>query len=75
MNDEAVFDTENALPRFQGVFTLRHWWEHFDVMARVNWYGDYRHANTANFGEPGNIQRFGGKILFDLQATWQVYDN
>ena len=74
VNEEDVFDTENALSKFQGVFTLRHWWERFDVMGRAHWYGDYRHANNANFDNPGNIQRFSGKILFDLQATWRAGD-
>ena len=74
VNEEAVFDTENALSKTQGVFTLRHWWERFDVMGRVHWYGDYRHANSANFVDPENIQRFDGKVLFDSQAAWQIGD-
>ena len=74
VNEEAVFDTENALSKTQGVFTLRHWWERFDVMGRVHWYGDYRHANTAIFADPENIQRFSGKILVDLQAAWRASD-
>ena len=72
VNEEDVFDTENALSKFQGVFTLRHWWDRFDVMGRAHWYGDYRHANTANFTDPANIQQFGGKALVDLQAAWRV---
>ena len=75
VNEEAVYDTENALPRFQGVFTLRHWWERLDVMGRVNWYGDYRHANSANFADPGNVQQFGAKVLLDVQAAWRMRDN
>ncbi len=71
VNAEAVFDTENALSKTQGVFTLRHWWERFGVMGRAHWYGDYRHANTAHFADPENIQQFGGKILVDLQAAWR----
>ena len=74
VNSEAVFDTENALPKFQGVFTLRHWWERFDIMGRANWYGDYEHANSADFAAPGNVQRFDAKLLVDLQATWQISD-
>lgn len=74
VNEEDVFDTENALSKFQGVFTLRHWWDRFDIMGRAHWYGDYRHANSANFDNPGNIQRFGGKVLFDLQAAWRAGD-
>ena len=72
VNAEDVFDTENALPKMQGVFTVRHWWERFDLMGRAHWYGGYRHANTANFADPANIQRFGGKVLVDLQAAWRV---
>ncbi len=72
VNEEAVFDTENALPKIQGVFTLRHWWERFDVMGRAHWYGDYEHANSGDFSDPANVQRFGGKVLFDLQASWFV---
>ena len=30
-----------------------------------------RHANAANFADPGNIQRFSGKSLFDLGAEIQ----
>ena len=74
VNEEDVFDTENALPKFQGVFTLRHWWSRFDVMGRANWYGGYEHANSADFSDPGNIQKFDGKILFDIQAAWSVND-
>ena len=74
VNEEAVFDTENALSKIQGIFTLRHRWERFDVMGRAHWYGDYRHANSANFADPENIQRFDGKILFDLQAAWRIGD-
>ena len=74
VNEEAVFDTENALPKTQGVFTLRHRWERFDVMGRAHWYADYRHANSANFADPENIQQFDGKILFDLQAAWRIGD-
>ena len=74
VNDEAVFDTENALSKTQGVFALRHGWERFDVMGRVHWYGDYRHGNTANFADPENIQRFSGKLLVDLQASWRASD-
>ena len=75
VNEEDVFDTENALSKFQGVFTVRHWWERFDLMGRAHWYGDYRHANSANFADPGNVQYFGGKILLDLQAAWRFRDN
>ena len=74
VNEEAVFDTENALSKTRGVFTLRHWWDRIDVMGRAHWYGDYRHANTANFANPENIQRFRGKILVDLQAAWRAND-
>ena len=74
VNEEAEFDTENALSKTQGVFTLRHWWERFDVMGRAHWYGDYRHANSANFADPENIQRFDGRVLFDLQAAWRIGD-
>ena len=74
VNEEDVFDTENALPKFQGVFTLRHGWDRFDVMARANWYGGYEHANRADFTDPDNVQKFDGKVLFDLQATWSVND-
>ena len=48
--------------------------ERFDVMGRAHWYADYRHANSANFADPENIQQFGGKILFDLQAAWRIGD-
>ncbi len=74
VNGEAVFDTENALLKTRGVFALRHSWERFDVMGRAHWYGDYRHANTANFADPENIQRFSGKLLVDLQASWRASD-
>ena len=75
VNEEDVFDTENALSKLQGVFSVRHWWERFDLMGRAHWYGDYRHANSANFADPGNVQHFGGKILLDLQAAWRFRDN
>ena len=65
---EDVFDTEHALPKLQGVFTARHWWERFDVMGRAHWYGDYRHANRADFADPDNIQRLRGKALVDRRA-------
>ena len=74
VNAEDVFDTEHALPKFQGVFTLRHWWERFDVMGRLHWYGDYSHANTTDFSNPSNIQRFDGKMLVDVQAAWRIND-
>ena len=74
VNEEAVFDTENALSKTQGAFALRHWRGRFDVMGRVHWCGDYRHANTANFADPENVQRVSGKILVDLQASWRASD-
>ena len=43
-------------------------------MGRANWYGEYRHANSADFSDPANIQSFEGKILLDLQASWSVND-
>ena len=74
VNEEAVFDTENALSKTQGFLALRHWWKRFDVMGRVHYYGDYRHANSANFADPENVQRVSGKILVDLQASWRASD-
>ena len=63
------------MPKFQGVFTLRHWWERFDIMGRANGYGDYEHANSAEFGAPGNVQTFHAKIFVDLQASWRIGDS
>ncbi len=72
VNDEDVFDTENHLPKSRGVFIARHSWSRFEVMGRANWYGSYKQANHSDFTDPDNIQKFGGKILIDMEATWRV---
>ena len=72
VNDEDVFDTENQMPKSRGVFTARHSWGPYEVMGRANWYGSYKQANHSYFTDPHNIQKFGGKLLIDMEASWRV---
>ncbi len=48
LNDEGVFDNENALPGFKGNINLRHAFQNdVNLNIRGNWFGEYEHCNNS----------------------------
>ena len=71
-NIETQYDFENFDPNLRGVFTATHSIGDFNIVGRLNW-----------FGESTNSQRRSGALvfqdiddiyMFDLEGQWQIND-
>jgi len=71
VNDETVFDEEEGLPQFRGIFSIAHNWSAFSVLARANYFGSYENASNATLT---SIQEFDPEVLVDVNATWNITD-
>ncbi|GEA12665.1 TonB-dependent receptor [Alteromonas sp. KUL49] len=69
-NAEAQFDFENANPETRGVFSVKHSYDDFSVLARLNYYGGYENADGG--GTVSEIQEFGSEFIFDLEGTYYI---
>ncbi len=68
-NAESQYDFENQDPEWRGVFTVNHDFGAWSLLGRANYYGDYSNANNSTLT---TIQDFSGKVLFDLEASFDV---
>jgi iron complex outermembrane receptor protein len=70
LNREDQNRLEDALPRAKGGLTARYAHRRFTGLARGTYYGTifYRHPNG-----PANDERFGGKALFDLDVSYELW--
>lgn len=66
---EAVFDFENATPRWRSVLTASHEVGPFTFMGRANVWGPYE--NQYSVAIPV-VQKWDPIVQFDLEASWQV---
>jgi iron complex outermembrane receptor protein len=84
LDTEDLFDFENTLPNWRGVYTAVHTINQFTIMLRGSYFGEYENAQEDGNGGPisgpglppnAGIQTFDGVWFFDLEGSWQVNQN
>ncbi|MBU3021177.1 TonB-dependent siderophore receptor [Aestuariibacter sp. A3R04] len=71
-NAEDEFDLENGTPDIRGVMSVKHSYEDWMVVARMNYYGEYENAANSDLII---TQKFDPQVLFDLEATYHISEN
>lgn len=87
--EEDVFDFENNVPEFRGVFTATHKFGDFTGLIRANYFGEstvsnclsgnasdgFTCASTAARPEGLAKQEIPAEVLFDIELGWDVTDS
>jgi iron complex outermembrane receptor protein len=73
-NNEDQFDFENALPESRGVVTLVQSFDEFEVLFRLNYFGEYENSQRVN-AEELRIQSFDPEYQFDLEGRYLLNEN
>ena len=68
---EAEHDIERGAPGTTAVVTASHARGRVDLMLRARYYGAYENALDATLAR---VQRFGGEVMVDAEATWTFRD-
>lgn len=71
-NEENQFDFENGTPETRGVVSVKHAMDDFQVVVRMNYYGEYENTldNTLE-----TTQKFGAEYQFDVEGTYFISEN
>ncbi len=65
------FDFENSMPETRAVVSVKHNYEDWLLVARMNYYGEYE-----NMADGGTfIQTYGAEVQFDLEATYHISES
>jgi len=72
LNVESVYDFENLLSDWRGVYTVTHDIDNFRLLARASYYGEWANSNRNPWP---NIQKYDPSWFIDLEATYVVNDN
>ncbi len=65
------FDFENGMPETRAVVSVKHNYEDWLIVARMNYYGEYE-----NMADGGTfVQTYGSEIQFDLEATYHISES
>jgi len=84
LDNEDLFDFENTLPNWRGVYTAVHTINQFTIMLRGSYFGEYENSQEDGNGGPitgpglpptAGIQTFDGVWFFDLEGSWQINQN
>ncbi|QJR81638.1 TonB-dependent receptor [Alteromonas pelagimontana] len=83
LNAEDMYDFENGTPETRGIFSIKHAYEAFQVLARLSYYGEYENVDAVTTLAQGNqidwnntdLQKFGSEWMFDLEGTYHISEN
>ncbi len=76
LNNDFVYDLENALPKNRSVLSFDYGLHGFDAIARINRYGGWS-TTVGLFGSnnpPADVDHYSGKTLLDLEARYKFND-
>ncbi|GFD89809.1 TonB-dependent receptor [Tenacibaculum sp. KUL152] len=71
-NAEDQFDFENGTPEVRAVLSLKHSYEDWMLVSRLNYYSDYENANNSTLEV---IQKFGAEFMFDMEGSYHFNEN
>jgi len=71
-NEEDQFDFENGVPETRGVFSVKHRYEDWMIVGRINYYGGYENAENSSLS---TVQTFGSEFMFDLESSYTLSEN
>jgi iron complex outermembrane receptor protein len=70
LNEEDIYDFENADPEWRAVLTATHDIGKFSLMGRANFYGEYSNSE----GSVATVQEFDPEVLFDMEVAYNLTD-